>query len=122
MIRDTNDGKKWSTLDKRDLAEVLKGGGDIEEAATFLCRAGTVGEVAHTAAELGLLTDADAKYSVELFSDLGGLERELARKDQLELARSLYKLMVEEYRGRLVMLCDGGRVLARSDQSDTMPL
>jgi hypothetical protein len=46
----------------------------------------------------------------------------LARKDQLELARSLYKLMVEEYRGRLVMLCDGGRVLARSDQSDTMPL
>jgi hypothetical protein len=84
MIRDTNDGKKWSTLDKRDLADVLKGGGDIEEAATFLCRAGTVGEVAHTAAELGLLTDADAKYSVELFSDLGGLERELARKDQLE--------------------------------------
>jgi len=35
-----------------------------------------------------LPTDADAKYSVELFSDLGGLERELARKDKLDLARS----------------------------------
>jgi len=29
--------------------------------------------------------------------------------------------MAEEYRGRLVMLCDGGRILARSDQPDTMP-
>jgi hypothetical protein len=94
---------------------------DIEEAATFLCRAGTVGEVARTAAKLGLLTDADGKYCIELFSDLGGIERELARKDQLELARSLCKLMVAEYPGRLVMLCDGGRVPARSDQLDTMP-
>jgi hypothetical protein len=80
----------------------------------------TVGEVALTAAELGLLTDGDGKYSVELLSDLGGIERELARKDQLELARSLCNLMVAEYRGRPVMLCNGGRVLARSDQLDTM--
>ncbi len=56
MIRDANDGKNWSALDERDLADVLKDGGSIEEAATFLCRAGTVGEVARKAAELGLLT------------------------------------------------------------------
>jgi hypothetical protein len=111
-----------STLDRRGLADAFKDGGNIEEAATFLCRAGTVGEFASTAADLGLLTDADAKYSIELFSGLGGLERELARKDKLDIARSLYKLMVAEYPRRLIMLCDGGRVLARSDQSDTMPL
>jgi len=38
---------------------VLKGGGDIAEAATFLCGAGTVGEVARKAAELGLLTQPE---------------------------------------------------------------
>jgi hypothetical protein len=31
-----HDGKEWSTLGKRDLADALKGGGSIEEAATFL--------------------------------------------------------------------------------------
>jgi hypothetical protein len=62
MIRDTNDdGKEWSAHDERDLADVLKAGGSIEEAATFLCRAGTPGEVARKAAELGLLTRTEQK-------------------------------------------------------------
>jgi hypothetical protein len=56
MVQDKNDGKEWSTLDECDLADVLKRGGSIEEAAAFLCRAGTVSEVARKAAELGLLT------------------------------------------------------------------
>jgi hypothetical protein len=40
----------------------------------------------------------------------------LDRSDWNDVARSLYELMVEQYRGRLIMLCDGGRVLARSDK------
>jgi hypothetical protein len=47
MIRDTNDGKEWSALD-----DALAAGDSIEQAAMFLCRAGTLGEVARKAAEL----------------------------------------------------------------------
>jgi hypothetical protein len=39
MIRDTNDGKKWSTPDKRDLTGALEDGDSIGESATLRCRA-----------------------------------------------------------------------------------
>ena len=61
MAPDKNDGKKWSTRDKRDLAETLARSDSIEEAAKFLLR--RVGEVVRTAAELGLLADG-CKYSL----------------------------------------------------------
>jgi len=41
--------------------------------------------------------------------------------DRLEAARALYWRTVMKYPGRLVMLCDRARVLARSDRPNTMP-
>jgi hypothetical protein len=47
----------------------------------------------------------------------------LAYGKSLDEARSLYKLLHGEYpgAGRVVMLCDGGRILAGNDRPDTMP-
>ena len=36
----------------------------------------------------------------------------------LKIARSIYRTRVEEYPGRLIMICDHARVLARSDQPE----
>jgi hypothetical protein len=60
-----------------------------------------------------------ARYSIELFQLGGegaGIEEILDRHADLEIARSIYQIRVEEYPGRLIMLCDHARVLARSDQ------
>lgn len=61
MTQNKNDGKRWSTRDKQDLAAALARGESIVEAANFLLR--PVGEVARMAAELGLLADG-SKYSL----------------------------------------------------------
>lgn len=61
MAHDKKDGKKWSTRDRRDLADVLARGESIEETAKFLLR--PVGEEVRTAAELRLLADG-GKYSL----------------------------------------------------------
>jgi hypothetical protein len=61
---------------------------------------------------------------IELFRDGwegAGTEAELAHDDRLTIARTLYKLMVAQHPGRLVMLCDGACMLARSDRPETMP-
>jgi hypothetical protein len=34
-------------------------------------------------------------------------------------ARAMYQIGVNEYPGRLIMLCDGARILSRSDRRDT---
>ena len=60
-----------------------------------------------------------ARYSIELFKPGGegaGIEEILDRHADLKIARSIYRTRVEEYPGRLIMLCDHARVLARSDQ------
>jgi hypothetical protein len=60
-----------------------------------------------------------ARYSIELFKLGGegaGIEEILDRHADLKIARSIYRTRVEEYPGRLIMLCDHARVLARSDQ------
>jgi hypothetical protein len=65
-----------------------------------------------------------AKYSIELFrqgSEGAGIEEILDRHADLKIARSIYRTCVEEHPGRLIMLCDGARVLARSDRPETMP-
>jgi hypothetical protein len=59
-----------------------------------------------------------AKYTIELCAPGGpyaGIEGVIASDDNLSAARRLYR------RERIVILCDGGRMLARSDQPDTMP-
>jgi hypothetical protein len=66
----------------------------------------------------------DGKYSIELFREGGedaGIEAVAARDDRLDVARVLFKMVVEQYPGRLIMLCDRARVLARSDRPETMP-
>jgi hypothetical protein len=60
-----------------------------------------------------------AKYSIELFKPGGegaGIEEILDRHADLKVARSIFQTCVEQYPGRLIMLCDGARVLARSDR------
>lgn len=111
-----NAGKRWSTRDKRDLADAIGRGDSIEEAATFLLR--SVGEVARMAAELGLLGDGGT-YSIILFrqgGESGGQERELGQRHRLNDARTLYELLCLQYPGRLIMLCSKAQILRRSDR------
>jgi hypothetical protein len=68
--------------------------------------------------------EPEGKYSIELFKPGGegaGLDEVLHRHDNLSVAHAIYRACVERYRGRLVMLCDRARVLARSDRAETMP-
>jgi len=66
----------------------------------------------------------EGKYSIELFHEDGEdacIEAVVARDDRLHVARTLYEMVIEQYPGRLVMLCDRARVLARSDRPSTWP-
>jgi len=117
-----NAGKRWSTRDKRDLAETLARGESLEAAAGYLLR--PISEAARMAAELGLLTGAGGRFHVIIYKQGGeraGIEMELARDDRLDEARLLYRLMCGQYPGRLVMLCNKAQILARSDRAETMP-
>jgi hypothetical protein len=63
-----------------------------------------------------------AKYSIELFQPGGeraGIEVILDRHASLKVARSIYQARVQQYPGRLIMLCAHTEVLARSDRPDT---
>jgi hypothetical protein len=51
---DIYDGAEWTAADIEDLKGELEHGRSIEEAAEFLCRSGSVDDVAKKAAELGL--------------------------------------------------------------------
>jgi hypothetical protein len=65
-----------------------------------------------------------AKYSIELFKPGGegaGIEEILDQHADLKTARSIYRTCIEQYPGQLIMLCDGTRVLARSDRPETTP-
>jgi hypothetical protein len=58
-----------------------------------------------------------ARYSIEIFKQGGeGIEQTLARHADNKVARSIYGTSVDQYPGRFIMLCDGARVLARSDR------
>ena len=62
-----------------------------------------------------------ARYSIELFKQGGeGIEQVIDRHADIKVARSIYQTSVKRYSGRLIMLCDGARVLARSDRPDAM--
>jgi hypothetical protein len=64
----------------------------------------------------------EGKYSIELFSERDAdLEAVLARHDNFKFACALYRVAVKNHKGRLIMLCDRARVVARSDQPETMP-
>jgi hypothetical protein len=58
-----------------------------------------------------------ARYSIELFKQGGeGIEQILGRHANIKVAGSIYQTCVGQFPGRLIMLCDGGRILARSDR------
>ena len=62
-----------------------------------------------------------ARYSIELFKlggESAGIEEILDRHADLKAARSIYRTRLEKHPGRLIMLCDHARVLARSDQPE----
>ena len=63
-----------------------------------------------------------ARYSIELFKPDGeAIEEILDRHADLKTARSIYRNCVEKYPGRLVMLCYGAQIIARSDRPDAKP-
>jgi hypothetical protein len=63
-----------------------------------------------------------ARYSIELFKPGGeAIEEILDRHADLKTARSIYRNCVEKYPGRLVMLCYGAQIIARSDRPDAKP-
>ncbi len=51
--RDTNDGKPWSDIDLDDLRSHAAAGATLEETAAFLCRSGSVEDLAAKAREVG---------------------------------------------------------------------
>ena len=59
------------------------------------------------------------RYRIEISSE--GIVAVVDSDDRLDMARSLYWHAVMNP-NRLVMLCDRDRVIARSDQPETMPI
>jgi hypothetical protein len=56
----------------------------------------------------------EGRYSVALVT-AEGLQEVLYRHDNLALVRALFKGSVQRYSGRLIVLYDRARMLARSD-------
>lgn len=54
-MTDIYDGADWTEMDAEDLKASLEHGRSIEDAAEFLCRSGSVEDVARKAKEFGLV-------------------------------------------------------------------
>lgn len=52
---DAKDGQEWLPADIEELVLVLMNGGSVEQAATLLCRSGTVEDVKAKAKRLGFV-------------------------------------------------------------------
>jgi hypothetical protein len=58
-------------------------------------------------------------FAVEVFDERSGnLIEVLARLHDLDPARAAYKDCRRKYPSKLIMLCQGGRILRRSDRDD----
>lgn len=71
--------------------------------------------------KMGHMTDG--KYSIELCREGGpdaGVESVITSEDDLTRARALYRVTIGCYPGRVVLLRDRARILARSDQPEAM--
>jgi len=71
------------------------------------------------------MTILASRDTVELFKPGGegaGVEAIIDRDDLFYFARALYHRAVMKHPGRLVMLCERARILARSDRPETMRL
>jgi hypothetical protein len=90
--------------------------------ATFSLSTAVSAEAAAPAARMTILA---SRYTIELFKPGGegaGVEAIIDRDDLFNFARALYHRAVMKHPGRLVMLCERARILARSDRPETMPL
>jgi hypothetical protein len=56
------------------------------------------------------------RFSVELVRDESNLEEVVARMRDLTMARAAYDLAVVQWPLKLIFLCQGGRILRRSDR------
>jgi hypothetical protein len=57
---DIYDGAEWTEMDVEDLKSAIEHGASIEEAAEFLCRAGSFEEVRQKVSELGVRKKSSA--------------------------------------------------------------
>jgi hypothetical protein len=67
---------------------------------------------------------AEGKYTIELCLPGGpgkGIEGVITSDDDLTAARNLYRHAAVANPGRVVLLCEGECILARSDRADTTP-
>ena len=58
----------------------------------------------------------DLKFAVEVFDQGGNLREVLARLHDLDAARATYGACRVKYPTKLIFLCQGGRILRRSDR------
>ena len=58
----------------------------------------------------------ELRFSVEHFDEGGNLKEVLARLHDLDAARAAYMACQIKYPAKLIMLCQGGRILRRSDR------
>jgi hypothetical protein len=56
------------------------------------------------------------QFSVEVFDEGGNLLEVLARLHDLDAARAAYGACRQKYSGKILYLCQGGRILQRSDR------
>ena len=62
------------------------------------------------------------RYRIELYGERAGIVAVIDGDDLLEVARSLYWRAIMNRPNRLGMLCDRARIIAGSDQPETMPI
>jgi hypothetical protein len=58
------------------------------------------------------------QFAVEVFDEGGNLIEVLARLHDLDAARAAYGAYRNKYPAKLIMLCQGGRILRQSDRHD----
>ena len=62
------------------------------------------------------------RFSVELLRDESHLEEVVARMRDLTMARAAYDLAVVQWPLKLIFLCQGGRIMRRSDRPNEQTL
>jgi hypothetical protein len=61
----------------------------------------------------------ELKFAVEVFDQGGNLTEVLARLHDLDAATAAYGACRLKYPAKLIMLCQGGRILRRSDRDNS---
>jgi hypothetical protein len=61
----------------------------------------------------------DLRYSIEIFSESGSSMEVLGRLRDLAAARAAFEACQRKYPKKLILLCQAGRVLRRSDHDDS---